>query len=292
MILWVLTCVHFCLLSLGWIKTPRAAFPLCAAAPLCPPVQRSWQILTSSEVWLRSGGKLEALSMKEKHPSELNLSKMYTKTSESMWENMLWSDETKVQLSWLQFKTNHPENTTQSEARRRQRQALGLLFFSWNEFFSLFHSRCHAADCLAPNLQDSNEKCHILARTHRMQPNATKRGFTRRSLGKAPTGIWQNIWGSLTPPQCSDVHRRSPHSLTDLEHFCREEWADTIKSRCAVLIDSYLIRLRPGMGCIYYLKFQLVFRWNILVPDQIKGEMLHRRLLFYVFKDLDTFHVS
>lgn len=83
--------------------------------------------------------------MKEKHPSELNLSKM-PKTSESMWENMLWSDETKVQLSWLQFKTNHPENTTHSEARRRQHQALGLLFFSWNEFFPFFllkvpHSR-------------------------------------------------------------------------------------------------------------------------------------------------------
>lgn len=63
-------------LSLGWIKTPRAALPLCAAAPLCPPVPGELQgfltnpgcihVMTSSEVWIRSGGKLEAFSYEGK----------------------------------------------------------------------------------------------------------------------------------------------------------------------------------------------------------------------------------
>lgn len=54
----------------------------------------------SSEVWVWLGGKLEAFSYEGK-TSKLNLSDMCAKTSESMWENVLWTDETKVQLSRL-----------------------------------------------------------------------------------------------------------------------------------------------------------------------------------------------
>uniref|UniRef100_A0A803K587 Tc1-like transposase DDE domain-containing protein n=1 Tax=Xenopus tropicalis TaxID=8364 RepID=A0A803K587_XENTR len=35
------------------------------------------------------------------------------------------------------------------------------------------------------------------------------------------------------------VHRRCPSNLTDLECFCKEEWANLAKSKCAMLIDSY-----------------------------------------------------
>uniref|UniRef100_A0AAY5K1L3 Tc1-like transposase DDE domain-containing protein n=1 Tax=Esox lucius TaxID=8010 RepID=A0AAY5K1L3_ESOLU len=39
------------------------------------------------------------------------------------------------------------------------------------------------------------------------------------------------------------VHRRCPRNPTDLEHFCKEEWANIATSRCAILIDSYPKRL-------------------------------------------------
>uniref|UniRef100_A0AAY5JWH2 Tc1-like transposase DDE domain-containing protein n=1 Tax=Esox lucius TaxID=8010 RepID=A0AAY5JWH2_ESOLU len=39
------------------------------------------------------------------------------------------------------------------------------------------------------------------------------------------------------------VHRRCPRNLTDLESFCKEEWANIATSRCAMLIDSYPKRL-------------------------------------------------
>ncbi|KAJ7341900.1 hypothetical protein JRQ81_007595, partial [Phrynocephalus forsythii] len=43
------------------------------------------------------------------------------------------------------------------------------------------------------------------------------------------------LWGDLKRA----VHRRQPCNLTDLEHYCKEGWANIAKSRCAILIDSY-----------------------------------------------------
>ncbi len=49
----------------------------------------------------------------------------------------------------------------------------------------------------------------------------------------------ENLWGDLKRA----VHRRCPRNLTDLERFCKEEWANIAKTRCAMLIDSYPKRL-------------------------------------------------
>uniref|UniRef100_A0AAY5K1E7 XPA C-terminal domain-containing protein n=1 Tax=Esox lucius TaxID=8010 RepID=A0AAY5K1E7_ESOLU len=45
----------------------------------------------------------------------------------------------------------------------------------------------------------------------------------------------EHLWGDLKRA----VHRRCPRNLTDLERFCKEEWANIATSRCAMLIDSY-----------------------------------------------------
>jgi len=34
------------------------------------------------------------------------------------------------------------------------------------------------------------------------------------------------------------VHKQSPSNLTELEQFCKEEWANTAKSRCAKLVET------------------------------------------------------
>ncbi|KAJ8372565.1 hypothetical protein AAFF_G00281420 [Aldrovandia affinis] len=41
----------------------------------------------------------------------------------------------------------------------------------------------------------------------------------------------------------SAVHRRSPQNLTELEQFCKEEWANIAQSRCAKLVETYPNRL-------------------------------------------------
>uniref|UniRef100_A0AAR2JPU3 Tc1-like transposase DDE domain-containing protein n=1 Tax=Pygocentrus nattereri TaxID=42514 RepID=A0AAR2JPU3_PYGNA len=49
----------------------------------------------------------------------------------------------------------------------------------------------------------------------------------------------EHLWGDLKRA----VHRRCPHNLSDLERFCKEEWANIATSRCATLIGSYPKRL-------------------------------------------------
>uniref|UniRef100_A0AAR2K5L3 Tc1-like transposase DDE domain-containing protein n=1 Tax=Pygocentrus nattereri TaxID=42514 RepID=A0AAR2K5L3_PYGNA len=45
----------------------------------------------------------------------------------------------------------------------------------------------------------------------------------------------EHLWGDLKRA----VHRRCPRNLSDLERFCKEEWANIATSRCATLIGSY-----------------------------------------------------
>lgn len=49
----------------------------------------------------------------------------------------------------------------------------------------------------------------------------------------------ENLWKELK----TAVHKRSPSNLTELELFCKEEWARISVSRCAKLIETYPKRL-------------------------------------------------
>ncbi|KAM7399855.1 hypothetical protein PAMP_019153 [Pampus punctatissimus] len=49
----------------------------------------------------------------------------------------------------------------------------------------------------------------------------------------------ENLWKELK----TAVHKRSPSNLTELELFCKEEWAKISVSRCAKLIETYPKRL-------------------------------------------------
>lgn len=60
-------------------------------------------------------------------------------------------------------------------------------------------------------------------------------------------------WPSQSPDlnlrKCMDelmkraVYRRSPRNLTELKHFCKEEWANVPQSRCAKLVKTFPNRL-------------------------------------------------
>ncbi|MGH0158076.1 UNVERIFIED_CONTAM: hypothetical protein FKN15_038681 [Acipenser sinensis] len=45
----------------------------------------------------------------------------------------------------------------------------------------------------------------------------------------------ENMWKELKIA----VHQRSPSNLTELEQFCKEEWAKIAVSRCAKLVETY-----------------------------------------------------
>ncbi len=102
---------------------------------------------------------------------------------------------------------------------------------------------------LAQNLQASTRKLKMKRNfifQHDNNPKHTSKS-TKEWLHQKKTKVleWpsqnpdlnpiENLWGDLNWA----VHRRCPHNLTDLEHFCNEEWANIVKSRCAMRIDSY-----------------------------------------------------
>uniref|UniRef100_A0AAR2IXQ6 Tc1-like transposase DDE domain-containing protein n=1 Tax=Pygocentrus nattereri TaxID=42514 RepID=A0AAR2IXQ6_PYGNA len=49
----------------------------------------------------------------------------------------------------------------------------------------------------------------------------------------------ENLWQDLK----TAVHKRSPSNLTELELFCKEEWARISVTRCAKLVETYPKRL-------------------------------------------------
>ena len=46
----------------------------------------------------------------------------------------------------------------------------------------------------------------------------------------------KSIWESLAR---STIHKHSPSNLTELELFCKEDWANISGSRCAKLVETY-----------------------------------------------------
>lgn len=88
----------------------------------------------------------------------------------------------------------------------------------------------------------------------------------------------KNLWGDLMRA----VHKRCPHNLTDLEHFCKEEQANISKRSCAMLIDSYPKRLRAvikskGASTKYQLKGVLTCATTLvlfLLPPALKDSSL------------------
>ncbi|KAI4898647.1 hypothetical protein NFI96_026008 [Prochilodus magdalenae] len=66
-----------------------------------------------------------------------------------------------------------------------------------------------------------------VARSVRMAKSKSRPNSNRESVERAKTA----------------VHKRSPSNLTELELFCKEEWAKISVSRCAKLMETYPKRL-------------------------------------------------
>uniref|UniRef100_A0AAY5K9B1 Tc1-like transposase DDE domain-containing protein n=1 Tax=Esox lucius TaxID=8010 RepID=A0AAY5K9B1_ESOLU len=90
---------------------------------------------------------------------------------------------------------------------------------------------------LAQNLQASVSSPFSMTTTQSTHPNPQKKKNNVLEWPSQSPDLNQieYLWGDLK----RSVRRRCPCNLTDLERFCKEEWANIAMSRCAMLIDSY-----------------------------------------------------
>ncbi len=181
-----------------------------------------------------------------------------------MWENVLLSDETKVELvghnskryvwqkTTLHITKGTPkEHHSHSEAWCWQHHALGCISSAGTgDLFKVegIMNSVKYQSILVQNLQASARKLKRKRNfifQHDNNPKHTSK-LTKEWLHQKMTEVleWpsqspdlnltENLWGDLKRA----VHRRCPRNLTDLEHFCKEERANIAKSRCAMLFDT------------------------------------------------------
>ncbi len=195
--------------------------------------------------------------------ARLQFAKMYLSKPQSFWENVLWTDETKVELFG---KARH------STVYRKQKEAYTVPTVKHGGGSRMFWG-CFAAsgtgciDCVQ-GIMKSGDYQKILA--HNVGPSVRKLGLRQRSwvfqqdndpkhTSKSTqkwleTKRWRILkWPSMSPDLNPIEHlwrdlkiavaRRHPSNLRDLEQFSKEEWSKIPVERCRKLVDGYRKRL-------------------------------------------------
>ncbi|MCJ8736209.1 hypothetical protein PDJAM_G00256240 [Pangasius djambal] len=205
--------------------------------------------------------------LKESHKkSRLQFAASHVGDTANIWKKVLWADETKIELFGLNAKryvwrkpntAHHPEHTIPTVKHG------GGSIMLWGCFSSAGIGKLVRVGgkmdgakyraILDENLSESAKGLRLGRRFTFQQDNnpkhtarATMEWFRSKYIhvlewpSQSPDlNPIENLWRDMKIA----VHRRSPSNLTELELFCKEEWAKLSLSRCAKLVETYPKRL-------------------------------------------------
>ncbi|KAG2456820.1 TC1A transposase, partial [Polypterus senegalus] len=214
----------------------------------------------------RRARKNPLLTQKHKK-ARLEFTKMYLRKPNSFWANVLWTDETKVEL----FGKAHHSTVyrKRNEAYKEKNTVPTVKHGGGSKMFW----GCFAAsgtgylDCVQGIMKSENYQ-KILGRN--VGPSVRKLGLRQRSWvfqqdndpkhTSKSTQKWlkTKLWRVLKwPPMSPDLNpiehlwrdlkiavgRRRPSNLRNLEQFAKEEWLEIPVEGCNKLVDGYRKRL-------------------------------------------------
>ena len=175
-----------------------------------------------------------------------------------MWQKVLWSDESKMELFGLNAKRYvwHKPNTARQLKNTITTVKHGggsIMLWGWDTCQDRREKDgAKYREIREENLLPSAKKLklgrqitfqhgdpkHTAKATQQWLRNKNRNVLEWPSQSPNLNQI-KNLWHDLI----ITVHHRFPCNLTELEQFCSEEWANIAQSRCAKLVETYPNRL-------------------------------------------------
>ncbi|KAG2467689.1 TC1A transposase, partial [Polypterus senegalus] len=198
--------------------------------------------------------------------ARLEFAKRHLKDSQTMRNKILWSDETKIELSgvnarhhvWKKPGTAHHQANTKPIVKHGGDSIMLWGCFSMAGTGRLVRIKGKMTvamyrDILDENLLQSALDLRLGRRFIFQQDNDPKHTakISKEWLQDNSVNVleWPSQSPNLNPIEHlwrdlkMAVHRRFPSNLMELERCCKEEWAKLAKDRCAKLVASYSKRL-------------------------------------------------